>query len=55
MYRAHQEHLQAPLFSDLDHLSEKARRRLEESWAGAFYQEFFARMDKSLFLQKENL
>ena len=49
MYRANQEHLQAPLISDLDHLSEKARRRLEESWAGAFYREFFCRLDERPF------
>ena len=49
MYRAHEGHLQAPLFSDLDHLSEKARQRLEESWAGAFYREFFCRLDERPF------
>lgn len=49
MYRANQEHLQAPMFSDLDHLSEKARRRLEESWAGAFYREYFCRLDEKPF------
>lgn len=49
MYRANQGHLQSPLFSDLDHLSEKARRRLEESWAGVFYREFFCRLDEQPF------
>jgi hypothetical protein len=49
MYRANQGHLQNPLFSDLDHLSEKARRRLEESWAGVFYREFFCRLDEQPF------
>jgi len=49
MYRANQGHMQAPLFSDLDHLSEKARQRLEESWAGVFYREFFFRLDESPF------
>jgi hypothetical protein len=49
MYRANQGHLQAALFSDLDHLSEKGRRRLEESWAGIFYRQFFCRLDESPF------
>jgi hypothetical protein len=49
MYRANQGHRQAPLFSDLDHLTEKARQRLEESWAGVFYREFFCRLDESPF------
>jgi hypothetical protein len=49
MYRANQGHLQAPLLSDLDHLSEKARQRLEESWAGVFYREFFCRLDERPF------
>jgi len=49
MYRANQGHLQQPLLSDLDHLSEKARRRLEASWAGAFYREFFCRLDEERF------
>jgi hypothetical protein len=49
VYRANQGHLQAPLFSDLDYLSEKARQRLEESWAGAFYEEFFCRLDERPF------
>jgi len=43
MYRANRQHLQSNLFSDLDNLSAKARRRLEESWAGVFYREFFCR------------
>lgn len=49
MYRSNQGHLQAALFSDLDHLSEKGRRRLEESWAGVFYRQFFCRLDESPF------
>jgi hypothetical protein len=49
MYRANQGHRQAPLFSDLDHLTKKARQRLEESWAGVFYREFFCRLDESPF------
>jgi hypothetical protein len=49
MYRANRQHLQSTLFSDLDNLSAKARRRLEESWAGVFYREFFCRLDETPF------
>jgi hypothetical protein len=49
MFRKNQHHLQERLFSDLDHLSEKARERLETSWAGVFRREFFSRLDESPF------
>jgi hypothetical protein len=49
MFRKSQHHLQASLFSDLDHLSKKARERLETSWAGVFRREFFSRLDESPF------
>lgn len=49
MYEPNQRHLQAPLFSDLDHLSEKARTRLDESWGGVFYREFFCHLDEDPF------
>jgi len=49
MYRANKRHLQAPLMSDLDLLSAKAQKRLDKSWAGAFYREFFCRLDETPF------
>lgn len=49
MYHSNQRHLQAPLFSDLNHLSEKARAHLDQSWAGIFYREFFCRLDEAPF------
>lgn len=49
MFRKNQRHLQPALMSDLDHLTEKQRQRLEESWAGAFRREVFARLDESPF------
>jgi hypothetical protein len=49
MYRANKRHLQAPLMSDLDLLSAKAQKRLDKSWAGAFYGEFFCRLDETPF------
>ena len=49
MFRKNQRHLQPALMSDLDHLTEKQRRRLDESWAGIFRREVFARLDESPF------
>ena len=49
MFRKNQRHLQPALMSDLDHLTEKQRQRLDESWAGTFRHEVFARLDESPF------
>jgi len=49
MFRKNQRHLQSTLFSDLDHLSKKARAHLEASWAGVFRREFFCRLDERPF------
>ena len=49
MYRTNEGHLQYPLLSDLDHLTDKARERLEQSWAGVFYQEYFCRLKEQSF------
>jgi hypothetical protein len=37
-------HLQIPLTSHVDELPEKLRKRLDTSWAGVFYPEFFCRL-----------
>lgn len=49
MFRANKRHLQPHLFSDLDNLSQKQRRRLEESWAGTYRREFHSRLDERPF------
>jgi hypothetical protein len=49
MFRKNERHRQAALFSDLDHLTDKARRRLDGSWAGVFRRQFFSRLDESPF------
>jgi len=49
MFRKNDWHQQMPLFSSIDSLPEKQRKRLEASWAGAFYREFFARIDEEPF------
>lgn len=51
MFRKNNSHLQATMFSDLDNLSVKARKRLEVSWAGAFRREFFSRIDEGIFAE----
>jgi hypothetical protein len=49
MFRKNQRHLQSALLSDLDHLTPKQRKRLEQSWAGTFRREVFTRLDESPF------
>jgi hypothetical protein len=49
MFRKNQRHLQRALLSDLDHLTAKQRKRLDESWAGVFRREVFARLDEAPF------
>jgi len=49
MYRENDQHLQQHLFSDLSSLSAKSRARLDESWGGVFYREFFCRLDETPF------
>jgi hypothetical protein len=49
MFRKNKRHLQPALFSDLDHLSDKARRRLDSSWAGVFRRQYFSRLDERPF------
>ena len=49
MYQRNTQHLQRPLFSDLGVLPEKLRTQLEESWAGTFYRDVFARIDEEPF------
>ena len=49
MFRRNDRHLQMPMFSSIDSLTEKQRKRLEASWAGTFYREVFMRIDESMF------
>jgi len=51
MFRKNDGHLQVPLFSSLDALTEKQQELLEKSWAGVFYREFFVRLDERVFGQ----
>jgi hypothetical protein len=49
MYRRGYTHLQPPLRSSLDDLPTRDRGDLEQSWAGTFYREFFARIEEDVF------
>lgn len=46
MFRENKSHRQPPLLSHVASLTEKQRERLEDSWAGVFYPEFFCRMNE---------
>jgi hypothetical protein len=49
MYKANQKHLQPLLISNVNDLPKKQRQRLENSWAGEFYREFFCRIKEDAF------
>lgn len=49
MFKKNTQHQQPALISAIGDLPEKQRTRLENSWAGAFYQEFFSRIDENVF------
>lgn len=49
MFVSNNQHLQASMFSSVNALPEKLQERLEDSWAGDFYHEFFVRLDEKAF------
>jgi len=49
MFRKNTKHQQPALISAASELPEKQRKRLENSWAGTFYKEFFCRIDEPGF------
>ena len=49
MYRKNTKHLQIPLTSHVDEMPEKLKKRLENSWAGVYYREFFTRLEEAPF------
>ena len=48
MFRPNKKHLQSAIFTSVDQLSQKQQRRMNESWAGVFYREFFPGQDLRL-------
>ena len=49
MFKPNTQHLQPAIISAASELPEKQRKRLEASWAGTFYKEFFCRIDEESF------
>jgi hypothetical protein len=49
MYKANKKHQQPLLISNVNDLPEEQRQRLEDSWAGVFYREFFCRIQEDQF------
>jgi len=49
MFKKNKRHFQLPLTSNVDELPPKLRKRLDTSWSGAFYREFFSRLDETPF------
>jgi hypothetical protein len=49
MYKANRKHIQPLLISNVKDLPEEQRQRLESSWAGEFYREFFCRIREETF------
>ena len=49
MFRKNQRHFHIPLTSHVDELPEKLRKRLDTSWSGVFYREFFSRLNETPF------
>ena len=49
MFAPNKRHLQQSMFSSICSLPKKILKRLEASWAGAFYQQVFARIDEERF------
>lgn len=49
MYKPNQKHLQPSLISNVNELPEEQRQRLEDSWAGVFYREYFCRIREGCF------
>jgi len=49
MFRKNDQHLQQAFFSGLNELPAKLQKRLADSWAGTFYDEFFCRIDETVY------
>jgi len=51
MFKENRKHQQPYLISNVNDLPEKQRKVLDSSWAGAFYREFFSRLDERPFAE----
>jgi hypothetical protein len=49
MFVPNDKHLQMSMFDSINSLPDKLQKRLEESWAGTFYRQYFVRIDEGPF------
>jgi hypothetical protein len=49
MFKKNRQHLQPYLISNVNDLPEKQRARLAKSWSGAFFRDFYSRVDEQIF------
>ena len=49
MFRKNEGHKQQRMFTAVDQLPATARKHLEKSWAHVFYQEYFCKLDETVF------
>lgn len=49
MFKKNARQAQPYLISNINDLPEKQRQRLESSWSGTFYQQFYSRIDEQIF------
>jgi len=49
MFRENKKHVQMQMLTTIDALPEAQAKRLDESWAGVFYREYFSRIDEQPF------
>ena len=51
MFKKNPRHVQPYLISNVNDLPEKQRIRLEKSWSGTFFREFYSRVDEQVFAE----
>ena len=51
MFKKNPRHVQPYLISNVNDLPEKQRLRLEKSWSGTFFREFYSRVDEQAFAE----
>ena len=51
MFKKNPRHVQPYLISNVNDLPEKQRIRLEKSWSGTFFREFYSRIDEQVFAE----
>jgi len=49
LFKPNDQHKQSTMFNTVETLSPQAKKRLETTWAHAFYENFFCKLDESVF------